>query len=393
MRQILSRLLIGCVFLLCFGACASGGVSQTPDNTTVIPGETATPPDVTSPVAPAPPAEPLPPPSIPLTPDQANQGSSQIPPYSNTPTGDSLDATTMITKQASQMTLTLNDMGSGWGQEPAIAPALQQVSSSSHVSYSQGSSFAPGVQNTVAVYRSISAAENAYAKEKQANLTASSPNIGNECLLNDAVPINKLLVFRKNNVVVWLWVKQYKEGDIEGYARIVEQKINAAASQPISPGQPSQTVTTPEQQNPVEPSGDIQPAITKSLQAYDLVLTKEDMGPGWVKGNISPPPSRGSTSASHVYYSQGGTFAAAVQNTVAVYRNAEAAAGAYASAKPSGATLLYPSIGNECFLNDSVSIDRLLVFRKSNVVVWVWLKQYKDGDIESYARIVEKKIP
>jgi hypothetical protein len=39
-----------------------------------------------------------------------------------------------------------------------------------------------------------------------------------------------------------------------------------------------------------------------------------------------------------------------------------------------------------------VSIDRLLVFRKGNVVAWIWLKQYKSGDIEGYASTVEKKI-
>jgi hypothetical protein len=34
----------------------------------------------------------------------------------------------------------------------------------------------------------------------------------------------------------------------------------------------------------------------------------------------------------------------------------------------------------------------LLVFRKGNVVVWVWLKQYKTGDIQGYAKIVENKM-
>jgi hypothetical protein len=280
----------------------------------------------------------------------------------------------------------------------AIAPLIQQVSSSSHVSYTQGSSYAPGVQNTVAVYRNIGAAENAYIKEKQANSSASSPGIGDESLLNSSVPINKLLVFRKNNVVVWLWLKQYKEGDIERYARIVEQKITAVASQPTAPEQSAPPISPPPQQVPAEAPADIQPGITISTdglvtkQAYEMVLTAEDMGSGWMRGNVSPQANRKSNSSSTVSYSQGSSYAPTVQNTVAVYRDMAAATDAYAAAKPPGAALTYPSIGNECFLNNSVTIDRLLVFRKGNVVVWLWLKQYKTGDIEGYARILEKRI-
>ena len=296
------------------------------------------------------------------------------------------------------MTLTIDDMGTGWARGNAVAPAIQQVTSSSHVYYTQGSSYAPGVQNTVAVYRSIAVANSAYAREKEANLAASNPNIGDECLLNDSVPINKLLIFRKNNVMVWVWLKQYKEGDIEHYARMVEQRITASAPLPVSPGPSSQTATTPSQQTPVEPPAGLQPVITISMdglatkQAYQMVLTREDMGPGWIKGNVSPPSNRDSTSSSQASYSQGSNFAPTVQNTVVVYRSIQAAVSAYGGAKPSGISLSYPGIGDECFLNDSVSIDRLLVFRKGNVVAWIWLKQYKSGDIEGYARTVEKKI-
>ena len=393
-------LITGCIVLgfLTGGACANGGISQPKGNLGEKSGETATPPGMTSPVSPAPPAEPLSPPSIPATPAQANQASSQPPPNSNPPPGNSLDATTLITRQASQMTLTIDDMGPGWTLGNAVAPAIQQATSFSHVYYTQGSSYAPGVQNTVAVYRSIAVAENSYAKEKQANPSVSSPGIGNECLLNDSAPINKVLVFRKNNVVVWLWLKQYQEGDIERYARMLEQRITPSTPLPASPGPSSQQASTPPPQAPVEPSAGLQPTIAKPVnglvtkQAYEMVLTKEDMGPGWVKGNVSPPAIRESTSSSHVYYSQGSSFAPAVQNTVAVYRDIQAAINAYASVKPSGVSLLYPDIGDECFLNDSVAINMLLVFRKGNVVVWIWLKQYKTGDIEGYARTVEKRV-
>jgi hypothetical protein len=385
----LALLLTGCIVLglLAGGACASSGATQTP----VQPEVTTPSPDVTPPVTPAPPVEPLPPPASPAVPDQ---GPAQTPADSNTPSGGSLDSAALITRQASQMALTLQDMGSGWVQGSAISPSIQQVTSSSHAYYTQGSSFAPGVQNSVAVYRTISFAESAYAKEKQANPVVSNPGIGDECFLNDSVPINKLLVFRKNNVVVWVWVKQYKEGDIEGYARIVEQRIIAPAP---PTGQSSQTAATPSPQTPV-PSAGTQPVVAKpsnglaTKQAYEMVLTKEDMGSDWAKGNVSPPSNRGSTSSSYVYYSQGYSFAPGVQNTVAVYRDNAAAGKAYSDAKPSGVSLFNPAIGDECFLNDTVSLNRLLVFRKGNVVVWIWLQNYKTGDIESYARMVEKKI-
>ena len=296
------------------------------------------------------------------------------------------------------MTLTIDDMGAGWARGNAVAPALQQVTSSSHVYYTQGSSYAPGVQNTVAVYRSIDMANKAYAKEKAANLATSNPNIGDECLLNDSVPLNKLLIFRKNNVVVWLWLKQYKDGDIERYARIVGQRITASALLPVSPGPLSPTPSTPSQSTPVETPAGLQPAIAKSAsglitkQSYQMVLTMEDMGTGWIKGNVSPPANSNSLSSSQVAYSQGANFAPTVQNTVVVYRSIEAAVKAYAGAKPSGVSLSNPAIGDECFLNDSVAIDRLLVFRKANVVACIWLKQYKSGDIAAYASTVEKKI-
>jgi len=287
------------------------------------------------------------------------------------------------------MKLTIDDMGPGWTLGNAIAPAIQQVTSSSHAYYTQGSSYAPGVQNTVAVYRNMASAVSAFDKERQANLSASNPGIGDESLLNASVPINKLLVFRKNNVVVWLWLKQYKEGDIERYARIVEQRVlAAAAAPPVSPQPPPQQVQTPDPiPSPVQPAGAVIPT-----QAYQMVLTMEDMGPGWIKGNVSPPSYRDSTSSSQVSYSQGSNFAPTVQNAAVVYRSAAAAIKAYADAKPSSAALSSPTIGDECFLNNSVAIDRLLVFRKGNVVEWIWLKQYKTGDIEAYARTVEKKL-
>lgn len=396
---LFSWLLTGCIVLGFLGgaSCATGAASQQPENASGNPGQTVTPPIVIPPVSPGPPTTTLPPPAVPQDTGQPDQ---QATPSTgpNTPAGETLDATVLITTPALKLTLTVDDMGAGWVRGNAIAPAIQQVTSSSHVYYTQGSSFAPGVQNTVAVFRTLSMANNAYAKEKQANLTVSNPYIGDECFLNDSVSINKLLVFRKNNVVVWLWVKQYKEGDIERYARIVEQRINASALKPVQQGPSSQTAVTPALQGPVETTGNYEPTVPKAAsglvtrQAYQMVLAAEDMGAGWAKGNVSSPSAGNSLSSSYVTYSQGSSFAPTVQNTVVVYRSIESAISAYTVAKPSGASLLYPAIGDECFVNNSVAIDRVLVCRKSNVLVWIWLKQYKSGDIEGYARAVEKKI-
>ena len=398
MEWFLTLLITGCIVLsfLSGAGCTKGATSQPQGNPDS--GQTATPPASTQPLSPAPTVKPVPPPSVPAAPAQPDAASTLPPPNPNPTPSNTPDVAALITKQAYQMTLTLDDMGSGWAQGNAIAPAMQQVSSSSHVYYTQGSSYAPGVQNTVAVYRSLAMANDSYAKEKDANLATSNPSIGDECLLNDSFPINKLLIFRKNNVVVWLWVKQYKEGDIEHYARIVEQRITASAPLPVSPGPSSQTSSTPSQQAPVETPTVSQPATAKptdgliTKQAYQMVLTMEDMGTGWIKSNVSPPANSKSLSSSQVAYSQGANFAPTVQNTVVVYRGIEAASNAYDVAKPSGVSLSNPAIGDECFLNDSVAIDRLLVFRKGNVVAWIWLKQYKSGDIEGYARTVEKKI-
>jgi hypothetical protein len=126
------------------------------------------------------------------------------------------------------MILTLADMGAGWHQSSAASPRGGTVFSSSHVVFTRGSAFSPVVQNTVSVYRTVDLAINAYDAEKAANADAvklSNPFIGNECFLNESVAISKTLVFRKNNVVVWIQMQQDKTGDPVQYAQIVEQKI------------------------------------------------------------------------------------------------------------------------------------------------------------------------
>lgn len=195
--------------------------STTPSNQyTNLPSTTPPAASITLPPASTPPSTPSTPASTP-----ASTPPSQPAPVSPTPSANPTSSESLISKDAYTMVLTLSDMGTGWQKGTSGSPAKQGVVSASTVSYIQGSSFAPSVQNTVAVYRSIQVAMNAYDQEKPAYVTLTNPQIGDECFLNSNVAISRELVFRKNNVVVWVWVQQYKTGDIESYARIVESRI------------------------------------------------------------------------------------------------------------------------------------------------------------------------
>jgi hypothetical protein len=132
----------------------------------------------------------------------------------------------MIKKEACLMGLTKDDLGGeGWVRISSGPASILYTNSVCHAQYSQGGSFSPTVQNTVAVYRTVQVAINAYDKEKPQYATVSNPAIGDECFLNDSVPINRELVFRKANVVVYLFLQQYQTGDIEHYASVIEQRI------------------------------------------------------------------------------------------------------------------------------------------------------------------------
>jgi hypothetical protein len=130
--------------------------------------------------------------------------------------------------------------------------------------------------------------------------------------------------------------------------------------------------------------------ITKD--ASQLVLTVEDFEPGWTRHSAESATKEGAQSAYHVYFYKGTFYPPVVQNTVAVYPSIDSAKQVYLSEKPQNVSLEYPKIGDECFINAAVDINKLLVFRKSNVVVWIWLQQDMFGDVKPYARILEKKI-
>lgn len=215
--------LIGCVVIISsiFSACTNN-VATPPDTTPTQQSanqSTSQVPVVTNPTTPQP-----------LTPAPATQPITPTPATTTTPTtpppvSSTTSTDTLIRTEACKMTLTLADMGTGWMKGNAVPPSRGEVTSSCSVHYYQGSSFAPVVQNTVAVYRRLEAAQRAYTNEESNQSTVTHPSIGNECFLNDSVAINKLLVFRKANVVVWVWLQQDKKGDIEHFATILEPRI------------------------------------------------------------------------------------------------------------------------------------------------------------------------
>ena len=127
--------------------------------------------------------------------------------------------------------------------------------------------------------------------------------------------------------------------------------------------------------------------------ASEIVLSIDDFKPGWVQASAKPASKEGAVSAYYVYYYEGGSFyPAVVQNTVAVYPSIEMAHEIYLGEKPQNISLEDPRIGDESFLDVSVPVSKRLVFRKANVLVWIWLQQDMFGDVKPYAKTVEKRI-
>jgi len=166
--------------------------------------------------------------------------------------------------------------------------------------------------------------------------------------------------------------------------------IGAIASVGCVPDKISLVVAT----NSPEKRGDILPPsqlITKD--ASELVLTIEDFEPGWVQDSAEPSTKEGAQSAYYVYFYEGKSlYPSVIQNETAVYPSIELAKQVYLNEIPKNISVETPQIGDECFLDISIPVEKRLVFRKSNVVVWFWLQQDLIGDAKSYARIIEERI-
>jgi hypothetical protein len=124
------------------------------------------------------------------------------------------------------MALTLDDMGAHWTRVTVGSQSVLYATSVCHVGFQQGGYYAPVVQNTVAVYRTVDGASNAYDQDKPSSASLSTAAIGDECFINDSNPVDKRLQFRKNNVLVSVVLKNFQSGDLERFARIVESRIS-----------------------------------------------------------------------------------------------------------------------------------------------------------------------
>jgi len=133
----------------------------------------------------------------------------------------------VTTKDASEIVLMIGDFEAGWVRHSAAPTTKEGAQSAYHVYFYDGSMlpYPPVVQNTTAVYSSIELAKDVYLDAVPENVSVENPNIGDESFLDISIPVNKRLVFRKGNVVVWLWLQQDMFGDIEPYAEIIERKI------------------------------------------------------------------------------------------------------------------------------------------------------------------------
>ena len=135
----------------------------------------------------------------------------------------------LVTKDASELVLTIADFELGWVQQKAEPITKEGAQSAYYVYFYEGKSTYPAVvQNKTAVYPSIELAQQVYLNEIPKNVSVENPKIGDECFLDISIPVQKRLVFRKSNVVVWLWLQQDMFGDVKPYARIIEQKIGIA---------------------------------------------------------------------------------------------------------------------------------------------------------------------
>lgn len=205
-------------------ACTTGAVqpAQPADQPAATAPATTTP---SIPVTPVPAAPPTPAAPAAVTPATSTPIVTETPPAKPIPTVQAPQLESIVKTEACQMAITIQDMGQGWIKGNPVPPAKGEVISACSVHYYMGSSFSPVLQNTVAVYRSLSYAQRAYAKEEANHINKTNLQIGNECFLDDSVPINKLLVFRKANVVAWIWLQNDKKGEVEPYAKLVEQRI------------------------------------------------------------------------------------------------------------------------------------------------------------------------
>jgi len=142
---------------------------------------------------------------------------------------------------------------------------------------------------------------------------------------------------------------------------------------------------------PIEPVG----PVTKMPQEMVLKITDLE-GDGWTLTESVPVSEHGAEYAHQVAFSRE-TFSGSSTGKematckVALYYKEAEAHSAFLTATKSEVPTSGLSIGDEAFLETGTVVNgKGLIFRKANVVVWIWLNY--DGDAESLAKIVEERI-
>jgi len=153
-----------------------------------------------------------------------------------------------------------------------------------------------------------------------------------------------------------------------------------------------------------------------AVDASELVLTIADFEPGWMQVDGGQVTEEGAQFAYYVSFVKVSSYGylptvqntvaiypsidlaksygylPTVQNTVAIYPSIDLAKQIYQDEKPDNISLEYPDIGDDCFSYSLIWAEKILVFRQSNVVVWLWLALDPFGDIKPYGRIIEERI-
>lgn len=120
------------------------------------------------------------------------------------------------------MVLTPDDFGAGWTLSSSENTTASMAGSESayKVIFYKSYTF---LRNEVAVYPSIDLAKTVYSSQVPTKDSLEHPSIGDECFLDASNPLAEVLVFRKENVVVWMSAILEKT---QPYAVKVEAKIS-----------------------------------------------------------------------------------------------------------------------------------------------------------------------
>lgn len=127
----------------------------------------------------------------------------------------------LVTKQASELVLTMDEVGEGWTQTSTENTTNARTGAQS--AFARYYFRNTPMKIAAAVYPSIQRAKDVYSNEIPTKVSLDHPAIGDKCFLDTSNNVGaSRLVFRRKNVVVWVAVRYY---GTQYYARMVEAKI------------------------------------------------------------------------------------------------------------------------------------------------------------------------